>query len=515
MKKAFFQKFHNLKVEGITLRWLINIIGVIMLFFIIVFIVFSFSIKSHYYSSVESILNSGASTSAAGYFSSNLDDGVSLEQSATDFFDSYSYKEKTTTWIIDANGDVVMSSSGFATEKQEMPDFNQVMTNPSETGEYIGKISGGEKVMAVCRAITNSDGDIVGAVRVMSSLEKIDNQISSIIFLIFLGLLVIFATIIFSNLFFIRSIIIPVREINETTKKISQGDYSVRIEKKYNDEIGDLCDSINTMAEEISQTDKMKNDFISTISHELRTPLTSIKGWGETLTLGNNENVDELTRKGLEVIVKEAGRLEGFVEELLDFSRLQSGRMKLRLAKTDVFAELDETVFTFTERAMREGIEVKYSIPEVPAIANADANRLKQVFMNILDNALKYSRAPSKIFVKAQFIKIDGKDFISIAIADQGCGISKEDLPHVKDKFYKANVSVKGSGIGLAVTNEIVNLHNGKLEINSEEGKGTLVTIYLPVENSPSEQELQDTASNADEAEIDQGMEMKGKSENE
>ena len=201
-------------------------------------------------------------------------------------------------------------------------------------------------------------------------------------------------------MFFIRSIIFPVQEITETTKKISQGDYSVRIEKKYDDEIGNLCDSINTMAEEISTTDKMKNDFISTISHELRTPLTSIKGWGETLMLGTDASVDELTRKGLQVIVKEAGRLEGFVEELLDFSRLQSGRMNLRLAKTDLFAELDETVFTFRERALRDGIEVKYSIPEVPAIANADANRLKQVFMNILDNALKYSRSPSKILLK-------------------------------------------------------------------------------------------------------------------
>ena len=122
------------------------------------------------------------------------------------------------------------------------------------------------------------------------------------------------------------------------------------MEKKYDDEIGNLCDSINTMAEEISTTDKMKNDFISTISHELRTPLTSIKGWGETLMLGTDDSVDELTRKGLQVIVKEAGRLEGFVEELLDFSRLQSGRMNLRLAKTDLFAELDETVFTFRER---------------------------------------------------------------------------------------------------------------------------------------------------------------------
>jgi signal transduction histidine kinase len=133
--------------------------------------------------------------------------------------------------------------------------------------------------------------------------------------------------------------------------------------------------------------------------------------------------------------------------------------------------------------------------------------------MNILDNALKYSRSPSKIFVKAQFTKIDGKDFISIAIADRGCGISKEDLPHVKDKFYKANVSVRGSGIGLAVTNEIINLHHGKLEIDSEEGKGTLVTIYLPVDYAPSENELQDVSENPDEAEINKGMEMKGESD--
>ena len=368
----------------------------------------------------------------------------------------------------------------------------------------------GEKVMAVCRIIKDSNGDNVGAIRVLSSLEQIDRQVTTLIFLVLAALIIVFALIIFSNLFFIRSIIFPVQEITETTKKISQGDYSARIEKKYDDEIGNLCDSINTMAEEISTTDKMKNDFISTISHELRTPLTSIKGWGETLMLGTDDSVDELTRKGLQVIVKEAGRLEGFVEELLDFSRLQSGRMNLRLAKTDLFAELDETVFTFRERALRDGIEVKYSIPEVPAIANADANRLKQVFMNILDNALKYSRSPSKIFVKAEFTKLDNQNFVKIAIADQGCGISKEDLPHVKEKFYKANVSVRGSGIGLAVTNEIVNLHHGKLEIDSQEGKGTLVTIYLPVENSPTKNELNDMKQNetVQDAEINEGVEI-------
>lgn len=510
MKNLKLKKLHIPKLEGITQRWIINILGVIAVFFVVVFIVFVSTMKSHYYTNVESILNSGASTSAVSYFTSNLEMGTSLEQSASQFIDSYSYKEKTTTWIIDSDGQVILSSSGFAIDKQDMPDYNQALISEGGVGKFVGRLDSGEKVMAICRIIKNPQGDIAGAVRVMASLKQVDEQIITLVFLIAFALIIIFAIIVFSNLFFIRSIIFPVQEITETTKKIAQGDYSVRIEKKYNDEIGNLCDSINSMAEEISTTDKMKNDFISTISHELRTPLTSIKGWGETLTFGLDESVDEITRKGLEVIVKEAGRLEGFVEELLDFSRLQSGRMNLKLAKTDIFAELDETVFTFRERAMREGIEVKYSIPEMPAIADADANRLRQVFMNILDNALKYSRAPSKIFVKAQYIKRDSSDFVSIAIADQGCGISKEDLPHVKEKFYKANVSVRGSGIGLAVTNEIINLHHGSLEIDSEEGKGTLVTIYLPIENAPSENELQDMPINDDDIEINQGMEMKG-----
>ena len=312
-----------------------------------------------------------------------------------------------------------------------------------------------------------------------------------------------------SSRFFIRSIITPVKEINEATKLIAQGNLDVRIEKQYNDEIGDLADSINTMATEIAAAYKMKNDFISTISHELRTPLTSIKGWGETLTLGNQDNVDPLTQRGLKVIVSEAGRLEGFVEELLDFSRLQSGRMKLRLAKTDILAELEETLFTFIERALREGYDVRTSIPEVPSVANADANRLKQVFMNILDNALKYSRAPSKIFVKAEFTALGENSAVKISIADQGCGISKEDLPHVFDKFYKANVSVRGSGIGLAVTNEIVNLHKGKLEIDSKEGRGTLVTIYLPIDSAPTKKEI-DMATAGEQQVTDEDINLKG-----
>lgn len=510
MKKKVFDKFHSLKVDGLTKRWLLNIILVVVIVLAVTFTVACVTVKNYYYNSVENILKSGASTNAVNYFSNNLDSGTSLESSAVKFIDNYAYKEKTTVWVIDNNGRVLASSNGFLVSNTKMEDYDTAKSSDSGTGKYVGKIyDGGDKVMALTRVIQNSAGANVGAVRVMSNIEDVDSQIFTVIAIMLVLVLFVFAIILLSNLFFIRSIIIPVKQITKTTNEIAHGNLNARIEKKYDDEIGILCDSINSMASEIATADKMKNDFISTISHELRTPLTSIKGWGETLYYSHDTERDELTSKGLQVIVKEAGRLEGFVEELLDFSRLQSGRMTLRLVKTDIFAELDETVFTFCERAMREGIEVRYSIPELPAPADADPNRLKQVFMNILDNALKYSRAPSKIFVKAEFTALGENSAVKISIADQGCGISKEDLPHVFDKFYKANVSVRGSGIGLAVTNEIVNLHKGKLEIDSKEGRGTLVTIYLPIDSAPTKKEI-DMATAGEQQVTDEDINLKG-----
>ena len=490
LKSVKPERLKDVKIEGITRRWLINILGVIAVIFLIAFITASVGIKGYYYNTAENIVTSGASESAVRYFKNNLDSGYSLEASATDYIDSYPYKNRTTLWIIDNDGNVILSSSGFKIEKQEMPDYQEAMTKAGDISKFIGKAENGEKILAVTRAITDSGGIEIGAIRVMTVIDKIDAQIRAIRLIMALLFIFVMGVIIYSNRFFIRSIITPVKEINEATKLIASGNLDVRIEKQYNDEIGDLSDSINTMATEIAAADKMKNDFISTISHELRTPLTSIKGWGETLTIVNEDNVDEMTKKGLQVIVKEASRLEGFVEELLDFSRLQSGRMTLRLTKTDILAELMETLFTFTERAVREGYNVKYNIPETPSVTNADPNRLKQVFMNILDNALKYSRPGSSIFVKAEFVKQDEKDFAKIVIVDQGCGISAEDLPHVKEKFYKANMSVRGSGIGLAVTNEIVNLHGGSLDIDSVEGKGTMVSILLPVEEIIQEKDV-------------------------
>jgi signal transduction histidine kinase len=230
-------------------------------------------------------------------------------------------------------------------------------------------------------------------------------------------------------------------------------------------------------------TDKMKNDFISTVSHELRTPLTAIKGWGEMLKELDGED-REISRRGTEVIINESERLAHLVEELLDFSRMQNGNMTLRLEKIDVLAELDEAVFVFKERSKRDNIDIKYNAPEIPAPMMGDPNRIKQVFVNLLDNAFKYNKQGGLVDVDA--IVDDG--VLTINISDTGCGISEEDLPNIKKKFYKANLQVRGSGIGLAVVDEIVKLHNGVFEINSVVGVGTTVSVVFPIERVQVEQ---------------------------
>ena len=230
------------------------------------------------------------------------------------------------------------------------------------------------------------------------------------------------------------------------------------------------------MAEELSRTESMKNEFISSVSHELRTPLTAIKGWSETLTAIDDRDTFV---KGMRVITSETERLSQMVEELLDFSRIQDNRLTLIMDKLDILAELGETVLIYQERARSLGITLNYYEPTMLPFVYGDKNRLRQVFINIVDNAIKYSDKGDTVSIEAYEENGD----ICILVSDTGIGISKDDLPKVKTKFFKANHTRRGSGIGLAVANEIITRHGGTLNINSEEGVGTTVLITIPAIN--------------------------------
>ena len=230
------------------------------------------------------------------------------------------------------------------------------------------------------------------------------------------------------------------------------------------------------MAEGLEETEKMKNEFISSVSHELRTPLTSIRGWVETLrTL--DDPTDENYRKGLEIINNETGRLYNMVEELLDFSRLQNGRLRMECRPLDLVAELTDAVLFCEARIQREGLILSYTEPEEMIPVYADPDRLRQVFINILDNAIKYSAPGGRITVKLWA----GEYKAFVEILDQGRGIPPEDLENVKTKFYKGSNAVRGSGIGLALVDSIMTALDGTLDIKSTLGRGTVVTLGLPL----------------------------------
>ncbi len=466
---------------GLTKRWLFQTSTIIVAVLLIICIAAAYFIHSYYYSTVERKIESYSKGIVDIYFENYAsDDNAAFEKGAREYISDFTDKSSVEVWMIDKYGSVFISSSGFpVANKVKIPEYEDAMTNGRNNAVWHGTNESGEKIIALTKIITDTENKQVGSVRYMISLVEIDDQIRTWYFIISLVFLLLVLLLVISGTVFISSIVRPIQEVCDTAKMIADGNYDARIDHYlYKDEVGQLCDTINEMAEKIKTSDKIKNDFISTVSHELRTPLTAIKGWGETL-LQIGDTDPNLTKRGMNVIISESSRLNGIVEELLDFSRMQSGRMVLKNEKMDILAELDETVFAFKDRAMREGIELVYNAPNLPAPMNGDPDRIKQVFVNILDNALKYTKQGGKIVVSTE-IK---DDKITIVISDTGCGISADDLPHVKEKFYKTNMTVHGSGIGLAVVDEIVRLHHGTFDIDSVLGQGTSVTISFDIDH--------------------------------
>lgn len=433
-------------------------------------------VRSYYYGTARQYMTSRINMISSILQRSYNDPSASFSAEVRSIVENWSEKDKMELMVVDGRGRIGLTSSGFVPEESfdSMEDFNQALSSGT-SGYYTGKISSGENVMAVCLMLPDNDLGY-SAVRLVSSMEKIDRSVSVITIIFIVICMAILILMFASGLYFIKSIVIPVRQIGSTARRYAVGDFSVRITKKNDDEIGELCDIVNHMASELELSEQMKNDFISSVSHELRTPLTAIKGWAETV--GSMPDDEETIAKGMRVITSESERLSRMVEDLLDFSRMQNGKFSLNKNTMDILAELGDAVLIYTEKARKEGIDVIYDEPDMLPFVYGDRNRLRQVFVNIIDNAIKYSNKGGVVSVQAT---MSDARHIEVDVSDTGCGISPQDLPKIKTKFFKANHTRRGSGIGLAVADEIVTMHGGRLEIFSEQGAGTTVTITLPV----------------------------------
>lgn len=462
--------------KGVSRRWLVNTLGVVLLILVISITTLSLMVQSSTYNGIELSLAGRADEllNLLSYSGDGMNTSSGFSGIVRDYIERFPDKSNMEIMALDQNGQVVITSTGFEPDQnQDMPDYEEALDSAGGEGKWVGRLNTGEKVMAISRVVRDENGGLIGSVRYLVSMERADQQISFLItILVAVGLLILLLLSL-SGVYFIRSILVPVRQLSQSARKIAQGDFGVRIDKAKDDEIGELVDAINDMAGELGAAEQMKNDFISSVSHELRTPLTAIKGWAETLQEGADQ---ETAEKGMNVIIRESERLSGLVEELLDFSRLQNNRMRLIVSRLDILAELDEAVYMFTDRARTEQKELNYEETTALPPVYGDVDRLRQVFVNIIDNALKYTSPGGTITVFSR----EDSGWVRVTISDTGCGIPAEHLPNVKKKFYKANQLVRGSGIGLAVADEIVRLHGGTLEIDSQEGVGTTVVISLP-----------------------------------
>ena len=328
--------------------------------------------------------------------------------------------------FLSANGQVMAAS-----EKSGTPQTPEIAQAISTRGicTYVGSDEG-ERVIAVSAPVIYHTGEVIGVLRYVLPTAKTDMGILRMALLFAAVTAAVSALLVALGGMYVRDVAKSLKHLIQVSGKITAGGYGIQIGAKYEGEVGELAETINEMSMKINQNEKMQTEFISNLSHELRTPLTAITGWSETLL--TSDKLDEDTRKGAGIILREANRLTEMVVDLLDFTRIQDGRMTLHVEKTDIRGEFEDTVYMYGSRLRQEGITLNYqdTDEEIPEIS-CDPKRMRQVFLNLLNNAAIHGGEGKRI--DASIGVEDG--FVTVRIRDYGPGIPEDELPLVKKKF--------------------------------------------------------------------------------
>ena len=470
----------GLHFGGLRKKVLKNFIIIIVLIVVIFEVFFAIFTTRYYYTSIRQTMLSQIRYIDTVYNASNMSN-IDFNDKVRSILENQNSFQNTNVAInvIDRHGNLLIDQYGFNSNKTiNYVDVKKALKNiyGSEMNTYIYEEDlTRENVMSASVPI-RVNGITQGIIRFSVSLKYVNIEILKVMtYLFFMGLLVIVFSITLS-LKFADYIIDPLHELKLFSNMLAKGNYNIKMNKGRisDDEIGDLANTFENMAQEIQKSEKLKDEFISSVSHELRTPLTSIKGWSETLEL-DNISKEELSM-GLGIINDETERLIKLVEELLDFSRLSSNRMKLKVVEVNIENLVASVVNQLRAMAMNKNIRLSFEfLNQDMKLIYGDKDRLRQVLINLVQNSIKFTPDGGVISVKVD----QTSNETSICVTDNGIGIDEKNIGNVSKKFFQEDFHKSGSGLGLAISEEIVKLHGGSLTINSKKNVGTQITITI------------------------------------
>ncbi len=322
------------------------------------------------------------------------------------------------------------------------------------------------------------DGEVVGAVFISSHTDY-ESAYTSRIFNTMLFAAVIILVILFIFIYFyVRSIVKPLQQMSEAAKAMVDGDFSRRVKVKRKDEISELAESFNAMAESVESLETMRSSFVSNVSHELKTPMTTIGGFVDAIL--SDTIPPEQQKHYLSIVSDEVRRMSSLVNSMLALSKLDSGQTELQPTDVDIFDIICRVMISFERILERKNIEIIGADKLDRVMVKCDGQLMYQVVYNLFDNAVKFTPEGGYISI---FIS-EYNSLIEIYIKNSGEGIAEDDIKHVFERFYKTDKSrsmdKSGVGLGLYLVKSIMNYHKGDIQVKSVPGLYTEFTLKLP-----------------------------------
>ena len=466
-----------MKIKSRFIKQLLLYVGTLLATFILVGIILSLVYTQHYMDErKEELINQGMKISKEykkAYFTGDLS-RLSYELQVLEGYMAASI------FFIDKNGVVVLTSPGIDDEWIGQAITNQGVIDSVLEGNVVtleGKINGmfDEAVLTVGYPLQTEP---IAGIFMCTSMPEIERSLQGMYKMGFciltavmgIGMILVYASS--------KKITSPLLQMNEAAKVIAGGNFEQRVEISSEDEVGQLAESFNHMAESLDKYEKVRRDFIANVSHDLRSPLTSIQGFLGAILDGTIP--EQKQEHYLNIVLEETKRLTKLTNDIVELSRAQTSTITLEKKRFDINDLIRESIERLEPRLKQKDIQINAMFAEKETFVCADRDKIARVIYNLVDNAIKFSGEGEQIEIETA-LKENKK--LLVSVKDYGKGISEEDVKYVFDRFYKVDSSrgkdKTGSGLGLSIVREFLLAHGENIAVKSEEGKGTTFLFCL------------------------------------